>query len=615
MKKERRWLFKKLTAFVVMTVLLSTVSVAAFATQTTTIPVIDTNADVSLTITKYEAEDGDDTALDDSVTGEQQNVDRTPLKDVNFTALKIGDLKQGRITEADGDPIDGTVQLTCELNADGAKLLNRSYPDTYKEGDKVPIDVLKTFIANKTARGPVLSDLGNTATWPNAITATTGADGIAKFTSKQADVTETDGSEVWLKPKQGVYIISETAAPISVTKRSHPFLLSLPMSSRTTQNDWLYDVYAYPKNTLGSTDIDKKIDKVNNGNGGILTGNEKAGANIGDVITFRVPFTISVPDNGLSKLEIKDTMSKGLKFTGETDVKIERADNDDVLVKGTDFTVSSAADASDSAKTVVTIAFTSTYLTKLNNDARAAADPVTSPQFNIYYNAKLDSDAVLGNAGNKNSVLAYYRQTGDTKDTETPKNEVTVYTCGIDLTKMANDADSTKLNGVQFVLKKSRTGTADTDYYYFDETTGESESAIYYYPILSGTEADRILTTNASGKLVIRGLKSGTYYLEEVKTANGYVLLNEPIQISITFDSTTNTYSAQVNGNDVTLHDDSLNTTSKTALVPLDVVNSQGFLLPSTGGVGTTMLTIAGVVLVVLSVILLIRMKRKQSRE
>lgn len=51
------------------------------------------------------------------------------------------------------------------------------------------------------------------------------------------------------------------------------------------------------------------------------------------------------------------------------------------------------------------------------------------------------------------------------------------------------------------------------------------------------------LITKDNGKIIIKGLEAGTYYLKETKTEKGYTLLANPVKIEIneTPDETTGT--------------------------------------------------------------------------
>lgn len=338
------------------------------------------------------------------------------------------------------------------------------------------------------------------------------------------------------------------------------------------------DIYAYPKNSTGTATIDKKI---------VKSGTDKATttANIGDTINYKVTYSIPVGENGLESLVVTDTMSKGLTFVNNPDnIKVLNGNEE---VDRTMYTVKDSKD--DSTKvTTITITFNSDKYCK-------TLDKNTTQNFTITYTATLNKDAVLGQSGNTNDVFVTYRNTGDVDRETEPKGTPKVFTYGIDLLKKGEG--NTVLKEVEFKL-----------------TDGNNEikvkqSGNAYYPSKDG-DASSTVTTDNDGKIYIRGLKPGTYKLTETKTNAGYVLLKDPVVIAITEDSTTpGVATAMVGTKEVTMNADN---GSATAIVPLTVVNSKGFDLPTTGGRGIALFTIAGIAIVAAAGSLLFMRKRSK---
>lgn len=555
---------------------------------------IDTNRAVSLTLTKYLAKEGDTTELDSNVSGEWQDVtERTPLAGVEFAVVKFADL----IQENDGS----TANLKYKLTYAGANIL-KDDGTGYTQNQEVSIDILKNFISDKTA-GDLAVPIGRAGT---VVKATTDENGVAKFVSSVAQLP--GGVETahikQIKEGQGLYLVVETKATANVTQRMRPFFVSLPMSDQSNFNQWLYDVYAYPKNATQNIEIDKQIYAVNDdeSEGNIGADRHSAEADIGDIITYRIPFTMAMPDGStITKLGITDAMCKGLEFkkaggnAASTDVTVNRKDDTDQYVKVAENNYNvTALTNSSTGITTLTVTFTPAYLNQLNNGTDRL------PQFEIIYNAVLDENAVMGDMGNENNAKIIYRTSdANTQDQESKEATTTVYTWGIDLVKVGeNDA---ALQDVQFEL-------ANGD----DTLTFKGKGTNSYIPSTE-TGSSKTLTTNSDGTLRIEGLKSGTYYLTEVKTAKGYVLLKEPVQIVITGNNEDGSATATVSGKEAVVSDITVDgNTSRTALVNVKIVNGRGFLLPSTGGAGTTIFTIVGVVVIVLSLALLIMQKKRE---
>lgn len=154
----------------------------------------------------------------------------------------------------------------------------------------------------------------------------------------------------------------------------------------------------------------------------------------------------------------------------------------------------------------------------------------------------------------------------------------------------------------------------DTDDCYI---IAEQKDGVYYAKGFAAKKADATtFIPNAQGHIVAKGLEDDAYSLTEIATDKGYVLLKDAVKIVI--KTTENgqcekcgakllTASATVNGKDVTMSEGN-------AVVPLTVVNNPGFDLPKTGGYGTWMFTIGGVVLLGAAAFIVIR-SRKHNGE
>ena len=95
----------------------------------------------------------------------------------------------------------------------------------------------------------------------------------------------------------------------------------------------------------------------------------------------------------------------------------------------------------------------------------------------------------------------------------------------------------------------------------------EGYEGVIYKKLADGTDGLTVITTDATGRFRLEGLKAGTYYLKEIKAPDGYNLLKKPVEITI--DET----GSVLVGNE----------TADEVLVE----NKTGAPLPSTGGVGT----------------------------
>lgn len=551
---------------------MSSMSVMAFAADTETAA-----STGSVTITKYEGSSQGYEELETNYGAVQSSVTGEKLNDVKFAYIEVGDREQV-------DVEDSTNKITT------TEML-------YKLTDAA-VTALELTTADVTENG---TNYYRMATLDTAIQKHKNAaiDLVKKTTENHAKPTKNDGTVKFTDLSlEKLYLFAETDASaakkvsdgsaVAVTKVSVPFFVSLPFTDASGKS--VTDIYAYPKNSTGNVNIDKEIESV----GTTTINGKQANANIGDEITYKVTYSVPVPENGLTELKIVDTMDKGLTFTNEaSNITVK----DDKGVDGTEKTLIYATDYEvtlDTTSNKVTIDFAK-YLDSLQKNS--------TEEFTITYKVKLNESAVLGQTGNKNDVALVYKNYGETDSktkTPDPGKEVKVFTYGIDLLKKG-EGTNTVLKEVEFKL-----------------TDGNNEikvkqSGNAYYPS-KDADASSTVTTDNDGKIYIRGLKPGTYKLTETKTNAGYVLLKDPVVIVITPSTDANeaaegVVSAYVGGKKVTMNADN---GSDTAIVPLTVVNSKGFDLPATGGRGIALFTIAGIAIVAAAGSLLFMRKRSK---
>lgn len=552
---------------------MSSMSVMAFADEART-----TAKTGSVTITKCEGtKDGYET-LETNYGAVQDVSAEEKLKDVEFAYIAVGEREQVDVTDADGKM---TTEMLYTLSDKAVTALGLKENDKITENSKTYYRMSTLNEAIKKQKNAVITLVkGETANYTEANTkekgkGKTSGEGTIKFDNLSLEK---------------LYLFAETDAsaakkldntPVAVTKVSVPFFVSLPLTDADGHS--VTDIYAYPKNSTGNVNIDKEIESV----GTTPITSKQANANIGDEITYKVTYSVPVPENGLTELKIVDTMDKGLTFTNKasniTVINDKGAEGSEKnLIYDKDYKVTLVTE-----KNEVTIDFGS-YLGSLQKNS--------TEEFTITYKVKLNESAVLGKAGNKNKVELVYKNDGETKSkTKTPDKEVKVFTYGIDLTKQGEGG--AKLSGVEFKL-----------------TDGTNEikvknSGNAYYPSNNDGVSSTVVTDD-SGEIHIRGLKPGTYKLTETKTKDGYVLLKDPVEIVITqTNATTGVATAKVGNKDVTMIEDN---GSLTAKVPLTVVNSKGFDLPATGGRGIALFTIAGIAIVAAAGSLLFMRKRSK---
>lgn len=533
---------------------MSSMSVMAFAEET------GEATTGSVTITKYEGTGDGYETLESHYGAEQSSVTGEKLNDVEFAYIEVGDRVQVEVNETG----TRTTEMLYTLNDQAAAALEINKPDE--------TDGTTKYYRMSTLDKAIRSHKNEAI------------DLVKKTTENHAASTTNDGTVEFIGLSlEKLYLFAETDASaakkvsdskaVAVTKVSVPFFVSLPFTDKDGNS--VTDIYAYPKNSTGTATIDKKI--VENGKDKTTTT-----ANIGDTINYKVTYEIPVGEKGLESLVVTDTMSKGLTFVNDVEVK-----NKTTIVEPKNYNVVSSTNADGITKTTIT--FLKNYCETLEEN--------TTQNFTITYKAKLNDQAVLGQSGNTNDVFVTYRNTGDVdRDTE-HKSTTKVFTYGIDLLKKGEGVD--KLVGVEFTLTDENDNEVKVE---------KKDSNNFYTPDGNSNK----VTTDDQGKIYIRGLKPGTYKLTETKTNAGYVLLKDPVVIVIKEDNAIGGAEATVGSKPVTMQNDQKNSGSKTAEVPLTVVNSKGFDLPATGGRGIALFTIAGIAIVAAAGSLLFMRKRSK---
>lgn len=524
----------------------------------------------SVTITKYMGDtEAGDTLLPEEYTGVKPTGEgNTLLQGVEFAYVKVGERVQVDTGEGKSSQTEIQYKVTNNefLTAIGITSgANENYTQSVlnnKVSDSANKTAVINFVKSNKGKNAILTDENGTASF-------TGLNLNALYVFAETDATK-------------AALAGDETKKVNVTKVSVPFLVSLPFTGKDGKT--VTELNVYPKNSTGNENIDKEIESVGTTS---ITG-KQANANIGDIITYKVTYSVPVPENGLADLQIVDTMSEGLTFTNDKDnIKVvddeyQKTTTSKVLDYGKDYDVTQKGKE-------VTINFKK-YLKSLEKNS--------TEKFTITYKVKLNDKAVLGQDGNKNSVKLQYKN--DIKDEfkDVPGNDTTVFTYGIDLLKKGKGADNV-LEGVEFKLTDGKDNAVSVE---------KKGTNTFYTP--GGTSNE--VTTATDGKIYIRGLKPGTYKLTETKTNAGYVLLKDPVVIEIKDDNATGEAEASVDSKPVTMQNDQKNKDSAKAEVPLTVVNSKGFDLPATGGRGIALFTIAGIAIVAAAGSLLFMRKRSK---
>ena len=293
-------------------------------------------------------------------------------------------------------------------------------------------------------------------------------------------------------------------------------------------------------------------------------------AYIGQTVEFKTTITAQA---GAQNYVLHDKMDAGLTFTGNVSVSLKKNDSEreQTLENNKDYVL----ETSDLGETCTFhIEFTNALYGSLS-----AGDQII-----VSYSAILNENAVVGNAGNKNDTWLKYGN-----GTDTAHSSTTTKTYEIPVFKYTGN--NKPLAGAKFTLSKNSNGSDPIE---LIKVNDETKDLTYRVAKTGEKPVATEITTPSNGKFVIQGLDADTYYLTETEAPKGYNKLASPITIVIAEDGKVTS-----NGSEVTT---------------VNVENKTGTLLPSTGGMGTTIIYMAGAILVIASGIVLVSKKKSKAK-
>lgn len=445
------------------------------------------------------------------------------------------------------------------------RILNLQYNDTAKSFRYEKNDKWGAFVEEQTAYLSVDSTTG-VVTWANSDNADNGT-AIKALAVAAGQYVKDQGTALTADD-------FKEATSSTVTFDNLPLGWYLVVSDLTSDAICSIDTTAKEVTIKEKNGVPTVTKEVEYASGSWGQGND---GNVGDTVNFQT--TIYVTDGNPTNYILHDEMSNGLDFK-EDSIVVKK--NDAIF---TDYTKEPPHDGC-------------TFEIKFNKDSLQTNDKVV-----VTYSATINSNAVVGTAGNDNETWLEY---GDHHDS-THSNTKT-YTWSFNIFKFFTDSDDTMqyLPDVEFVLYR-KNADDKAEYAKFDSNNK-----------LSGwTEAENEATklkTNATSIVGVKGLDKGTYFLKETATPGGFNGLTTDVEVQI--DSSCNTLNGatytvkykMANAND----EDFADTDEEEKVVPIE--NKRGTTLPGTGGIGTTIFYVVGGGLMVAAAILLITKKRMENR-
>lgn len=319
---------------------------------------------------------------------------------------------------------------------------------------------------------------------------------------------------------------------------------------------------------------------------------DKETVEIGQVVKYTVTgHIVDTTGYGQYQYIIHDTLSTGLDFVNDAAGTAlgEGATTVNVTVAFKD-----ATDANTAPSTATLDTANSKKMSLDLSEWVRANQENKGKEFTVTYYAKVNANAVVTE---KNSAqLEYGNKPGETT-TATP-SEVKTPTYPLDINKIKKGSEE-KLAGAQFSLYRSEEDAKNGNNAI---TVSGSNGSYAVDPTTSNTVFESVASIDGKGyNLHLNGLAEGTYYLKEIEAPSGYNKLTSPIKVTITKDST-NVENWTISKNDAKEEDKII-----------DIENSTGSILPSTGGAGTIAFAVVAGILVIGVVVSFIRDKRKEA--
>lgn len=471
-----------------------------------------------------------------------------PNADQNTFSLTLNKAVKGHTYEA-------YQILSGDLSADKATLSNIKWGEGIKAEGQTALGGDAAGYAKK------LADMGNNSKELKEQAQIIGAN--LASASGSVTVTDPDAKNVISNLKPGYYLIKDKDDSLQGQESYTEFILHVTD-----------DVDANVKADVPS--VEKKVKDTNDTTGETTGWQDSADYDIGDDVPFQLTATLAnnIESYKTYSLKFNDTLSKGLDY------------NNDAVIKLGDKDVTSYFTPSYDA-TAKTLTFTC--------DDILAFGAKNSDKIVVEYTAKLNENAVIGAAGNPNTVGLEFSNNpnngGEGDRGKTPEDKVIVFTYKLTVNKV--DKDNKPLTGAEFSLFKKV------------KVDGKDE--------LQLVEVKKILSTNAEGTVFgFTGLDDGTYVLRETKTPDGYNSIeDQTFTISAKHDENSDDPKLTALTGDVASGSIiNLGVMLEKGELSTDVVNNKGSVLPSTGGAGRVAIYVIGAILVLGGGIVLVTKKR-----
>ncbi len=415
---------------------------------------------------------------------------------------------------------------------------------------------------------------------------------------QNSQLTNDQGQISFKSLDKGKYVIVENKSKSTIegkkqlaNSKAVPMVISLPAYNAagnkfTTIAD-NNPLYVYPKNTVDEPDIHKYVNETDQ-NDTALIGEEKQ---------FRITSKMPEGIKDYKVLEIEDQLSKGLTYVGKMEINVKKKGNNNVKATlATDYTT----DAKENTKNAkFKISFKESFIKTLEKD----------DEIIVTYKAVINEEAILGAENPNEAKIIYGHNPNDNKDKESEKPEL--HTGGKRFIKQDADQGTIKLKDAKFiVMNKEKTKylkqTLSGNKVVKNEWVDKSEVDNKTYEQIESEKKVTIFSSNDKGEFEVVGLPFGKknkkpqeagfteYYIKEIKAPKDYALIIEPQLFKVDYQS---------------YYEDPTNISGLKHSDP-QVINNHKVTIPQTGGIGSVVVIVGGILITALG----IYMKKRNSR-
>ena len=473
------------------------------------------------------------------------------VNDVDYKLYKIFDAtyKEGS-PDADGDGTLDVVSYTLETS---------SPVYTYMFNDKPTVD------------GKIVGDYFTYEVATKVVTLNSGVNNSDVFAYLTKMVRDSYNDTV---ANDGCFVAKKTAADQKVVFENLEYgYYLIDTEQEGDDNATRADIAV----TITTNTPDAKVIEKNDIPGDLKKETDTTDVKVGDTIEWTVTFraTNYTEDKKITEYIITDTLSSDWADFNLNSFVVKVGD--DVLTKGTDYTVTANSD------TMVTINIPWATLDDEDHFVSFLYDAVET--VTIIYSATVNENAPTAGVLKNTADMKWEQDDGGIGDGGDDDTETDTYNLGF--TKV-DGTDTTKtLSGAVFALYSDAACTTPVP------VKATETDGVYIY---DKTSASNEVTTPTSGQVIILGLEAGTYYLKEIKAPDGYNKLAAAQSVVIGKDHAEDVLIGEVT---YTLNN-----------ATLQIANNRGVELPSTGGKGTMMLITVGTVVAMAFAMLLITQKK-----